>query len=319
MLQGEAETVMSPGREVARAVPPDGHPARAARHAAGRGRLRHRRQRHRERQRQGPRHRQGAGDDDHRRHEPVARTRSTAWWPTRRSSRPRTTRGARPPRRATRADQLHYQVAKFVEENARHDPARRQGRAGREERGAEEGAGRRGVRRGGPDRGQRRGDAGLPAGRSGDGPEPAGVGRRAGEPRPATARPAPTQRPSPRATTRSSRARSSTKGRRRKWSPTIATHGARSSRRIRDHRRPRRFAGPGDASERGPRVPTSPREPPAVTTGAAGRTDPEAAPSTSRRRRGGGRPRGRAGARPSSTSTTCAGCRRSSTTTASAS
>ena len=83
-------------------VPPDGDPAGAARDAADRGRLRHRRQRHRERHRQGPGHRQGAGDDDHRRHGPVARTRSTGWCRTPRSSRPRTTRVARPPRRATR-------------------------------------------------------------------------------------------------------------------------------------------------------------------------------------------------------------------------
>ena len=67
------------GREVARAVQPGGHPAGAARDAAGRGLLRHRRERHRERLREGPRHRQGAGDDDHRRHGAVARTRSTAW------------------------------------------------------------------------------------------------------------------------------------------------------------------------------------------------------------------------------------------------
>ncbi len=44
-----------------------GLPPGAARHAADRGRLRHRRQRHRARQRQGPRHRQGAVDDHHRR------------------------------------------------------------------------------------------------------------------------------------------------------------------------------------------------------------------------------------------------------------
>ena len=47
-----------------RPVPPDGHPAGTARHAADRGHVRHRRERHPERDREGPRDRQGAEDPD---------------------------------------------------------------------------------------------------------------------------------------------------------------------------------------------------------------------------------------------------------------
>ncbi len=70
VLQGEAETVMSPGVKSLGRFHLMGIPPCAPRHAADRGRIRHRRQRHRERQRQGPCHRQGASDDDHRWHGP---------------------------------------------------------------------------------------------------------------------------------------------------------------------------------------------------------------------------------------------------------
>ncbi len=65
VLQGEAETVMSPGVKSLGRFHLTGHPPGAARRAADRGRVRHRRERHRERERQGSRVRQGAGDDDH--------------------------------------------------------------------------------------------------------------------------------------------------------------------------------------------------------------------------------------------------------------
>ena len=102
VLQGEAETVCSPGVKSLGRVPPDGDRAGAAGHAADRGGVRHRRERHRERQRQGPRHRQGAGDDDHRRHGAVEGRDRADGRRTRRSSPPRTTSAARPPRPATR-------------------------------------------------------------------------------------------------------------------------------------------------------------------------------------------------------------------------
>ena len=77
MLQGERE--MAARQQDARQVPPDEHPAGAARHAADRGHLRHRRQRHRERLRQGPR----APARSRRSPSPAPRrcptTRSTAW------------------------------------------------------------------------------------------------------------------------------------------------------------------------------------------------------------------------------------------------
>ncbi len=62
----------------ARPVPPDRHPAGAARHAADRGRVRHRRQRHPQRLREGQGHRQGADDRDHRILAVSTRTRSIA-------------------------------------------------------------------------------------------------------------------------------------------------------------------------------------------------------------------------------------------------
>ncbi len=55
----------------ARQVPARRHPAGAAGRAAGRSHVRHRRQRDRERVCEGPCHRQGAADDDHRRHRAV--------------------------------------------------------------------------------------------------------------------------------------------------------------------------------------------------------------------------------------------------------
>ncbi len=64
VLQGERE--MAARQPHARQVPPDGHPAGAARRAADRGDLRHRRQRDPQRLGQGPRHRQVAGDHHHR-------------------------------------------------------------------------------------------------------------------------------------------------------------------------------------------------------------------------------------------------------------
>ena len=98
-------------QQEARHVRADRPAAGAARRAADRGHLRHRRQRHRARQRQGPRHRQGAVDDDHRRlgaaegrhraddarrpgprrrgQAAAARRRRPATWPRRCSGRPR--------------------------------------------------------------------------------------------------------------------------------------------------------------------------------------------------------------------------------------
>ena len=55
------------GQQAARHVRADRHRAGSARRAADRGHVRHRRERHRARVRQGPRHQQGAVDDDHRR------------------------------------------------------------------------------------------------------------------------------------------------------------------------------------------------------------------------------------------------------------
>ena len=66
VLQGESD--MAYRNKTARHVPARRHPAGTARRPAGRGHLRHRRERHRARVGEGPRHRQGAADDDHRRH-----------------------------------------------------------------------------------------------------------------------------------------------------------------------------------------------------------------------------------------------------------
>ena len=145
VLQGEAETVMSPGVKLAGPVPPDGHPAGTARHAAGRGGLRHRRQRHRERQRQGPRHRQGAGHDDHGRHR-LVQGRGRAHGGRRREVRgrgPRASRGRGGPQPGGPAPLPGEQVRRG---ERREDPGGREDRAHHEERRAEEGAGRRGRR-----------------------------------------------------------------------------------------------------------------------------------------------------------------------------
>ena len=68
VLQGESE--MAYRNKTLGQVPARRDPARPAWHAAGRGHLRHRRQRHRPRVGEGPRHGQGADDDDHRRDRP---------------------------------------------------------------------------------------------------------------------------------------------------------------------------------------------------------------------------------------------------------
>ncbi len=67
------------GQQAARHVRAHRHRAGAAWGAAGRGHVRHRRERHRARVRQGPRHRQGAVDDDHRRLARCPRRTSTGW------------------------------------------------------------------------------------------------------------------------------------------------------------------------------------------------------------------------------------------------
>ena len=74
------------GQQVAGQVRPHGHPAGAARHAAGRGVLRHRRQRHPQRVGQGQGHRQGA-EDRHQGLERPERGRDQAHGARRRGAR----------------------------------------------------------------------------------------------------------------------------------------------------------------------------------------------------------------------------------------
>ena len=114
VLQGEAETVMSPGVKSLGRFHLMGLPSGSARRAAGRGRLRHRRERHRERQREGPGHRQGAGDDDHRGHGAVE-GRGRAHGCRRREvrgRRPPTASGRRGPQRRRSAQLPGRQVAR---------------------------------------------------------------------------------------------------------------------------------------------------------------------------------------------------------------
>ena len=162
-----------------RALPPGGHPAGAARHAAGRGHLRHRRQRHRPRLGQGPRHRQGA-EDPHRgllrdRREPDrahgARGRGAQ---LRGQGAPPASRGAQPARHPgllDREDVRREQGEALTRSHRRHRE-----RAGRRQEGARE--------RGALDAaaGDREAHQGLAQARRGDVPEAGGAraGRRRG-------------------------------------------------------------------------------------------------------------------------------------------
>ena len=175
VLQGEAETVMSPGvKSLGRfhltGIPP-----------APRGvpqievSVRHRCERHRERERQGPGHRQGAGDDDHGRHRALeGRDR-----PHDEGGRGLRRRGPQAPRgrRGSEPGGPAHLPGRLVPEGQRgEDPRRGQGRADVEERRAQAGA----EGRVGGDRdvahGERRADADLAAG----GPVDARAGRGAG-------------------------------------------------------------------------------------------------------------------------------------------
>ena len=108
------------------------------------------------------------------------------------------------------ADQLHYQVAKFLEDNAETIPAADKDELVEKNDELKKVLDDEVVRRRRAHRRERRGDAGVPAGRAGDGPEPAGVGRRRRADR-RRHRGRRRDRQSPRATTTSSRARSSRK------------------------------------------------------------------------------------------------------------
>ncbi|CAA9522700.1 MAG: Chaperone protein DnaK, partial [uncultured Thermoleophilia bacterium] len=90
-------------------VPADGHPARAARHAADRGHVRHRRERHPQRHRQGPRHGQRAADP-HRGRLGPRRGRDPADGARRRGARRGGPAGQGPGRRQElgRAPDLHH-------------------------------------------------------------------------------------------------------------------------------------------------------------------------------------------------------------------
>ena len=115
VYQGERE--MAAGNQLLATFELTGPAAGAARRAADRGHLRHRRQRHRQRVRQGPRHRQGAVDDDHRRLRARRRTTSTRWSRTPSSTPRRTASVARPSRSATRPSRSSHSTEKFLAEN----------------------------------------------------------------------------------------------------------------------------------------------------------------------------------------------------------
>ena len=138
-------------QQEARHVRADRPAAGPARRAADRGHLRHRRQRHRARVRQGPRHRQGAVDDDHRRLGAAeGRHRADDAARPRRTPR-RTSAAARRPRSATRPTSSSTRPRSSSADNAdkfAEATRPRQGRGRGGARRAEEGA--RGHRRGRP-------------------------------------------------------------------------------------------------------------------------------------------------------------------------
>ena len=190
------------------------------------------------------------------------------------------------------ADQLHYQVAKFVEENAEKIPeAERTELTTKNDelkKVLDDEAAEAPTLTAASDAV----DGDLPARRPGHGAEPAGPEpRRAARP----VRPPVSRRPTPRTT--SSKARSSMKGRRRRWRRTMRT-SRRSASRIGD--------GSPTCRTRASR-PTRPGTPPPSGTGRPP-TTPRVWPTTWLRPR----------LRPVSTSTTSVACRPSSTTTASA-
>ena len=123
-------------QQEARDVRADRPAAGAARRAADRGRLRHRRQRHRARVRQGPRHRQGAVDDDHRRLG-AAEGRHRADDEGRRGAR----RGGQAPPRGGRGPQ-HRRPARLPD---REVPGRQRRQVRRGRRGGDQGRGRGGA------------------------------------------------------------------------------------------------------------------------------------------------------------------------------
>ncbi len=174
VLQGEGETVMSPGVKSLGRFNLVGLPPAPRGVPAGRGLLRHRRERHRERQREGPRHAEGTGDDDHRRDRAVEgrdRPHGEGVGGVR-GRGPQAARGRGGPQPGGSARLHGRQVPRRM---GRQGPRVRSGGADQGQRRAEggpEGPGGRGRH---PDGRQRRGDDRVQPDRPGDVPEHAGL------------------------------------------------------------------------------------------------------------------------------------------------
>ena len=125
----QGERVAGPRQQAAGHVRADRHRAGAARRPADRGHLRHRRERHRARVRQGPRHGQGAVDDDLRRQR-AAEGRDRPDDPRGRGAR----RGGPPAPRGGRGPQLRRAARLLDREVPRRQ--RRQAARGRQGQGA---------------------------------------------------------------------------------------------------------------------------------------------------------------------------------------
>ena len=111
------------GQPHARQVPPGRHPAGAARRAADRGHLRHRRERHRQRHREGPRHRQEAGDHDHRLLRPRQGRGRRAWSSDAQSHAEEDKKRREEIEARNHADALVYTTEKTLAENKEKLPA----------------------------------------------------------------------------------------------------------------------------------------------------------------------------------------------------